>query len=446
MNIVVEKQPKCIASASVEIPADTVRSERQKIVNSILAKARVPGFRPGKTPLPIIEKRFAKEISAELSECLTQKAVTKCYQDHSDLRILDISVMEELSFEPNGHARLNLECSLTPSFELPEYKDLKVSIPLTRVEESDIDAHLEELRERTASFQPIEGRPVEAGDVTRIDFTATIGGEPISKATTIGGDYLDQRENYWLKIEEDSFLPGVAMQLVGMQPGESRTVTATMPEDHPIESLRNQTIDFAIKLVEAGTMQLPLLDDDFASKFLPGKSLAELRDFLRNLKQSQLDQRIYNIKADRVLEAITASLDFELPERLLNEETQRLSDLQVEDLSRRGVSDEEIAASIGAIVSEVAQQAAKNLRTQFVLNAIAEAEQIQVTQQEILQAVARAADSKEIPVKKLLNDLVRQRRVDEVQYQLRMNKTVDFLLEQTEFEEVAAESAEEPQP
>lgn len=443
MNIVVEKQPKCTASASIEIPADIVRSERQKIVNAFNAKARIPGFRPGKTPLAIIEKRFRKEISEELLSQLTDQAYKHCQEQHADLAILDVSAAEAPAIQPDGSAKLDLTLVLFPEFKLPDYKGIKVSIPPATVSESVIDNQIDDMRERMASFEAIQDRSVQAGDVTRINFTATIQGEPISKATSIGGDYLDSREDYWLKIEEDSFLPGVAMQLVGMNPGDSRTVTVTMPEDHPIESLRNQTIDFAVTVVEAGTMQLPEINDEFAAKILPGKTIAELRDFIREISQSRHDSLIKDIKSEKITDAIVSQLDFDLPETLLHQETQRLTDLSIQQLAKQGLGDEQILERREQLVTDAAKQAEKNLRINFVLQAIGEAENIKVSQQEILSQVVSAAESRNIPAKKLLRDVIRNRQVDGIHSRVMFAKIIDFLIEQSEFEETSEESATE---
>ncbi|RYD18191.1 MAG: trigger factor, partial [Verrucomicrobiaceae bacterium] len=157
MNIVVEKQPKCVATLRVEIPADKVSGQREKIVKGYASQARVPGFRPGKAPRAVVEKRFQKEINEELNGVLINEAYDEALKQES-LNVLDFGVPEDVTTQPDGSVTFVSKLTLAPEVTLPEYKGVAVTIPPLAVPDEEVDAQLTALQERFADFKDIEGR------------------------------------------------------------------------------------------------------------------------------------------------------------------------------------------------------------------------------------------------------------------------------------------------
>ena len=177
MNIVVEKQPKCVATLRVEIPADKVNGQRDKIVKGYTSKASVQGFRPGKAPRAVVEKRFQKEIQDELYNALVNEAYEEAMKQES-LNVIDFGMPEELTTQDSGAITFVSKLTLAPEVTLPEYKGITVTVPPRDVPDEEINAQLTALRERFADFADVEGRAADLGDFAIIDYASTVEGKP----------------------------------------------------------------------------------------------------------------------------------------------------------------------------------------------------------------------------------------------------------------------------
>lgn len=238
MNIVVEKQPKCVATLRVEIPAEKVQGQREQIVRGYANKARVPGFRPGKAPKALVEKKFEKEITEELNERLFNEAFDEALKQEN-LKVLDFGIPENLTTSADGGLSFVSKLTLAPEVQLPDYKGIKVTIPPIDVPDEEVQSQLQALRERFADFNNIEGRAAAMADFAVVDYTSTVEGKPTEEFLGKPAGYLSGREDFWIRLDEKAFLPGFAEQLVGMNVGDSKQVTVTIPDDFPVADLRD---------------------------------------------------------------------------------------------------------------------------------------------------------------------------------------------------------------
>jgi len=249
MNIVVEKQPKCVATLRVEIPAEKVQGQRDQIVSSYLSKARIPGFRPGKAPRAVIEKRFEKEISEQLHEKLVGEAYDAALKQEA-LKVLNFGEPEDLITQADGRITFVSTLTLAPEVQLPEYKSITVTVPPLAVPDAEFQAQLTGLQERFAEFKDIEGRPAAMADFAVIDYSSTVEGKPTEEFLGKPAGYLSGREGFWVRLDEQAFLPGFAAQLVGMTPGETREIPLTLPADFPVAGLQNREMAITTMLKE----------------------------------------------------------------------------------------------------------------------------------------------------------------------------------------------------
>jgi trigger factor len=434
MNIVVEKLPKCAASLRVEIPAETVQSHRASIVNKLAGKARIPGFRPGKAPKAVVEKRFEKQIREDLEESLIREAYGEALEKE-DLKVLDFGIPQDVVLEDYGF-RFTVTLTLAPEVTLPEYKGIQVKVPSAEVPDKDLQNQLEELRQRFAEFETVEGRGVQSGDFAVIDYSSTIDGQPTDEFLGKSAGYLSGREGFWLKVDEASFLPGFCAQLDGLATGESRDITVTIPDDFPVADLRGKDITFATTLKEIKTAILPELNDDFAAKLLPGKSLEELTTVIRDNMQGERQKRIDDMKVNQIVEHFNNLINFELPENLVLQETQSQADAMVQRGIEAGMSEEEIEARQADLFATAGQQAVANIKTNFILQEIARAENLEVSDAEIVNHLAQLAVSRKQQPKKFIRDMSRAGRIPSVRNSLAIGKTIDFLVSHAEILEV----------
>lgn len=437
MNIVVEKQPKCVATLRVEIPAEKVQGQRDQIVRGYSSKARVPGFRPGKAPRAIIEKRFEKEITEELNEVLFNEAFDEAMKQEA-LKVLDFGMPQDLTTLPDGGISFVSKLTLAPEVQLPEYKGISVTVPPLAVPDEEVQAQLTALQERFADFKDIEGRPAEMGDFAVIDYSSTVGGKPTEEFLGKSAGYLAGREGFWVRLDEKAFLPGFATQLVGMNPGESKEITITLPQDFPVADLQTREIVFSTTLKELKEAVLPALDDELAARLAPGKTIAEITDIIRENMQGERKRRIDDMKVNQIVAHFNTLVDFELPDDLVTQETQSQADAMVQRGVQSGMTADEIASQQAEIFASAGHQALSNLRTNFILQEIARVEDITASDAELVNHLARVAQSRKIAPKKFIKDMQRSGRLPSIRSSIAIGKTIDFLVEHAE----VAESAE----
>lgn len=428
MNIVVEKQPKCVATLRVEIPAEKVSGERDQIVKGYASKARVPGFRPGKAPRAVVEKRFQKEIAEELNGALINEAYDEALKQES-LHVLDFGVPEDVVTHPNGSITFVSKLTLAPEVTLPDYKGVSVTVPPSAVPEEDIDAQLTALQERFADFNAIEGRPAAMGDFAIIDYKSTVDGQPTDEFLGKPADYLSGREDFWVRLDEKAFLPGFAAQLVGMNVGDAREITITLPEDFPLESLRSKELVFQTTLKELKEAILPALDDEMANRLAPGKTMEEIKDIIRQNMAGERERKISDMKVNQIVAHFNSQVSFELPEDLVFQETQSQADAMVKQGVKSGMTEDEIESQQGEIFASASEQAVSNLRTNFILQEIARIEKITVSDNELINHLAQIAQSRKVAPKKFIKDMQRAGRIQNIRSSMAIGKTIDFLVE-----------------
>lgn len=442
MNISVEKQPNCIATLKVEIPSETVLGQRQSIVGKYASRARVPGFRPGKAPMKVIEKRFEKQISEELNENLFHLAIEDAVKQE-ELKILDFSAPDDLIVTPNGGMAFTTTLTLAPEIKLPDYKGVKVVIPPDEVPEEDFEAQLKSLQERFADFQDIEGRGAEMGDFAVIDYSSTVDGKPTEEFLGKSAGYIAGREGFWVKLDEKAFLPGFADEVLGMKPEDSKDITLTMPEDFPVADLVGKEVVFATTLKELKTSILPELNDELAEKLAPGKSFDEIKEMIRENMGHERKRRIEDLKINQIVRHFTSQVDFDLPEALVAQETQSQADSMVQRGMQSGMDEESITSQEAEIFASATNQAVNNLRTNFILQEIAKAEQLEASDAELVTHLSQMAQQRNQAPKKFIKQIQREGRLPSIRNSLVISKAIDFVVKEAEVE-VSEDATFEP--
>src|SRR6266404_1836955 len=249
MKVEVETQPDSISPLQIELPAEEVSKEWDAIANSFARFARIPGYRPGKAPRRVIEAKFRKEIQDEL----TKKLVSKSYHDaiaEKQLRVVSLTNLEEVQFGEDRSMRFRATVVTAPEFELPEYKNIPVQLPETKVTEAEIDAALERLRDQAADFVDVPERGLQMEDFAVIDFEGSIEGKPVSEIAPQASKNLHGSKKFWMRLAPDNFLPKFCEQIVGLKPGEARVVNIEFPADFPVKELAEKKAEYNVTLRE----------------------------------------------------------------------------------------------------------------------------------------------------------------------------------------------------
>ena len=425
MEINVDIQPDCTATLKASIPAETTAARRASIVDSYAAKAKLPGFRPGKTPKSIIEKRFKKEIEEELLDTLFETACSTALEENPKLKVLNFGKPEQ-SLDDQGNYTATSTMTVVPEFELPEYKGIEVKVPSSEVTEADVEEALNSLAEQIAEFTPVD-RAAQKDDVAIIDFKTTLDGKPVAEAVGKPVGFLEGRDGQWMKVEDDQFLPGFASALEGLNAGDSKDITVTIPDTFPITELRGKELVFHATVKEVREKQLPAMDDAFAEKVLPGKNLEELKTALKENLAQRKAMQIDEAKADQITEKLADMLDFNLPEAVVEREVYGILQQKMQQAMYSGNAPADMDKFVEEAREEAKQEAKRNLKVFFMLQEVAQVEKNAVTEMELYNEVARQARQQKKNLKSYIRELQREGRVHGIRMSLLTAKVLDFL-------------------
>ncbi|HEY2801889.1 MAG TPA: trigger factor, partial [Chthoniobacterales bacterium] len=321
MNVEVEDQPHGVATLRIELPPDEVSSEWDAIAKNFARQARIPGYRPGKAPQRVIEAKFRKEIQDEL----TQKLVSKSYHAaiaEKELRVVALTNLGDVEFGDDRSLRFQATVVKAPEFELPDYKGIPLQLPTTDVTEAEIDTAVERLREQSADFVDVPaGRGVEMEDFVVIDFAGTIEGKPIAEIAPAASKNVQGGNKFWLRVAPDNFLPGFVDQIIGQKPNETRTVKVDFPADFPATEVAGKSAEYAVTLLEIKQRVLPPADDAFAAKWMPEKTLTDLRDALKHQIEHDKEHELEAARESQVIKFLNDRTEFDVPLDLLKQET-----------------------------------------------------------------------------------------------------------------------------
>ena len=441
MIINLEKLPDCKALLRIEFPAQDTEAERKQIIKTFSKQAKIPGFRPGKTPAHVIQNRFKSEIESEFEYRVVRKAIQKT-NDENELDIISIKEIRDQSHNNDGTFSATIELVIAPEFELSEYKGIEVTVPKIDVSNEELEESLGQIRERFADYQNVEDRGIQMGDFVVINYKGSIDGKAVGEVLPLAPATLAQNTGFWLKMDDNSFLPGFCKPLLDLKNNDSKSLNVTIPDDYEAEELRGQSLEYEVEIVEIKEQQLPDLDDDFAEKIEPGKSLDELKNTLREQMEDQRKGYRQEMIANQILSKINSELEFEVPQEIVMRETQsRVNDI-FNSNTERGVSEEELVEHQEQIIESAGQQANNSVKTSFILEQIADKEKIEVTQEEVLNRVGEIAARQKTSVKQLTKQLQKKNAFGKIINGIKIQKTIEFLRDSAVVKEVEPEEFE----
>ncbi|HEY9728233.1 MAG TPA: trigger factor [Chroococcales cyanobacterium] len=326
MKVTQEQLPQSQLGLEIEIPAETTKKAYEQVVQNLARTANIPGFRKGKVPRQVLLQRLgAQRIKEAALEDLVQDGLRQAIEQESIEALGNyklISTYEELigRFEPGVPLTFSASVDVPPTVNLGDYKGLSVKAEETQPEPDAVDKFLEARRTEQATLIPVESRPAQIGDVAVVDYAGKFTGEG-EEATEIPGA---QASDFQIELGEGRFLEDIVQGIVGMNPGETKEVPVTFPEDYPREDLAAKSGVFTVTLKELKEKELPELDDDFAQEISEKETLAELRQFLEDQFREKAEQETKTSKENALLEALLDQVEVDLPESMIDREVQTI--------------------------------------------------------------------------------------------------------------------------
>ena len=423
MSLQVEKLEKNMAKLTIEVPADDLEKALQSAYMKQKNKISLPGFRKGKVPRQMIEKMYGAEIFYDdAANALIPKAYADAY-DECELEIVSRPEIDVVQIEKGKPFIFTAEVATKPEVTLGEYKGLEVDKISTRVTQKEVDAKVQEEAEKNARTITVEDRPVQDGDEVILDFEGFVDGVAFE-----GG----KGENYPLTIGSGSFIPGFEEQLVGAEAEKEVEVNVTFPEDYHAEDLKGKAAVFKCTIHEIKAKELPEIDDEFAAEVSEFDTLEEYKADIKAKIKEQKASEGKTKQEDQVVEQAVKNAEYEIPKAMI--ETQALQ--MVEDFGQRiqsqGLTMEQYFQFTGMtadkMLEEMRPQAIKRIETRLVLEAIAKAENIEISDEKLDEELAKMAEAYKMEVDKF-KEFMSDNEKKQMKEDMAVQEAVTFLVE-----------------
>ena len=383
----------------------------------------------------MVEKRFKKELDEELNRGLIRQAYEAGVQK-SELDIFGVVTVEEGEFEVAKDGKVIFTVDLTPQFELPEYKGLKIESPSSEVEEKEVDDAIKMLLNERAEFNKVE-KAAEVGDYVKCSYEGKVGRKKIEDIAP-DKSILGTQKNTWEEAGAEG-TPGVSSvveALVGMKEGDTAKVEHTFADDHAVDGLRKKKATYTVEVHEVREKILPEINEEFL-KSLNAKDEAELRERFKTSIEGRKKQEIFGQQRQSVGDKLREAVDFEVPESAFEREKQAI----MEDFARhnlqQGLPKEQMDDELTKNMDQTETTAKERVKIDLIIGRIAEAEKIEVGQEDLSQLLYSQSMQTGVPMEQMVKELKNdQERLNSLRQSALFNKTLQFLVDEAEITEV----------
>jgi trigger factor len=414
-------ETSCRRELELEIPAEKVQEAVERVARDFARLARIPGFRPGKAPATLVRRRFASDIKSEVLQSLIPDYLEGALNERKLMPVTRPQV-DQVDFSESGPLKFRATFEVLPTFELGDYKDLEIELEPAEVTDEDVAKTLEEMRQRAASFVPVEGRAIQDGDYAALKILGTPAGgrgEPV------------RAENVLCHVGGEETFAAFTENLRGAQAGDSRRFEMRYPDDYPEGKLAGKTHTFAIDVLGIKEKRLPELNDDFAKDVSDASTLEELRGKIRAGVEEARDERQKELVRGKVIEELIRRHDFSVPEALVEHQMDVRLERAVRTLAAQGVDPRGVNVDWVALRRRQRERAGDDVRAELLLDRIAEAEKIEISEEELDRELARLAAKGNESATALRARLTKEEALASMKSKLRSDKTLDWLCQQT---------------
>ena len=422
MSVQVEKLEKNMAKLTIEVSAEELEKAIEKVYQKQKKSISIPGFRKGKVPRAMVEKMYGKEVfyedaANELIPAAYEKAYDECGES-----IVSTPKVDVVQIEAGKPFIFTAEVALKPEVTLGAYKGIEVDKVEVTVSDEEVNAEIDRERERNARSISVSDRAVQDKDQTVIDFEGFVDGVAFQ-----GG----KGENYPLTIGSGAFIPGFEEQLIGKNIGEECDVNVTFPEEYHAEDLAGKAAVFKVTVKEIKEKQLPELDDEFAAEVSEFDTLAEYKEDVKKNLTEKREKDVKNAKEDAVVDAIIENATMDIPEAMIETQQRQMIQEFAQNIQMQGLSIEQYFQFTGltpeAMMEQVKPQAEKRIKSRLVLEAVAKAENITVSEEDFDKEVAKMAEMYQMEADKVKESIGEEGK-KQMMEDLAVQKAAEFVV------------------
>ncbi|SHE52355.1 trigger factor [Desulforamulus putei] len=424
MKATAERIEKNTVLLEIEVETEKVDQAMNQAYRKIVKQVNIPGFRKGKAPRSLVERYVGKEtLFGEAAEIIVPEAYMQALKE-TQTEPIDQPKIDIVQGEPGKPLIFKATVEVKPEVTLGEYKGLEVKRPATDVSDEDVQAELERLQNRHAKLVTIEEGEVQKDDVAIIDFTGYVDGEAFE-----GGN----AENYSLTIGSGAFIPGFEDQLIGVKVGEEKDVNVTFPQEYHAENLAGKPATFKVTVKEIKRKELAPLDDEFAKDVSEFDTLEELKSDIRNKLKEAAETRAKSAVENGVVEAVAANASVEIPEIMVDQKVDEMLNNVGHRLAQQGINLDQYFKYTNTSIDDMRQRmrpdAEKTVKNELVLDAIARAENIQASEEEINEEIQKIATYVKQDAEIVRKTLELQGELGHISQDIARRKVISFLVE-----------------
>lgn len=461
MKVTQEKLPQSQMGLEIEVPAEMSKQAYDRVIQNFIRSANIPGFRKGKVPRQVVMQRFgAKNLKAAAVEDLIQKVLPEALEQEKIQAIGNYQLrsdMESLidAYEPGQPLTFSATVDVPPDVNLNQYTGLAVKAEEVKYDPAQVEKVLEEQRQRQATLIPVEGRAAQLGDVALVDFVGYLKAEGEGEPKEIPGG---QAEDFEIELSQERFIPGFVDGMIGMNPGDSREVSAQFPEDYPEPEVAGQAATFQVTLKEIKEKELPELDDEFAQEVSEFETLEELRASLEKRYQTEAENKTKDNKERSLIEELLNQIEVEIPESMIQREVDTMLTQTAMQLANQGLDIKRLFTSelIPQLREQSRPEALNRIKRALALGEIAKRESITVEADaidaKVKEVVEQYAGQQDLDLKRLRqaveDDLLKEKILSWLEERCTVELVPEGSLkppadEQTDAETLEPETAEE---
>lgn len=446
MSVQVEKLENSTVKLTIEVPAEQFDAAMQDVYNRQKKNISIPGFRKGKVPRQMVERMYGPEV---FYDDAANQIMPQAYSDaakESGEDIMSRPTVDIVQIEKGKPFIFTAEVAVRPDVKLGEYKGVEVTKIDTEVSDEEVETELNNERERNARTITVEDRAIQSGDTAVIDFEGFADGKAFE-----GG----KGENHNLEIGSGSFIPGFEDQLIGKNSGDEVEVNVTFPEDYHAEDLKGKDAVFKVKIHEVKAKELPEADDEFAQDVSEFDTIAEYRDSIRKKLEERKADMAKNEQKQEAIDKIVEASEMELPDAIVLTRADEIINQFAQQLAQQGLSMDQYMQYAGTDIDQlrdsVRPEAVTRIKNQLVIDAIAKAENIEITDAEVEEELKKMAEMYNMELDKLKGYMTEE-ETENMKLDLASQKALDLVYDNAVFvdapaeektEEAEAEAAEE---
>ncbi len=423
-TVTIEDTGPCKKKVTIRIPEEKIHKTLDEKFSELRKEALIPGFRKGRAPLRLVEKRFSTDIRQQTKLQLMAEASEEALKEHKLDTLGEPEIdHEKIELPENGPMTFDFEVEVRPEFDLPEVEGIEIKKPRTEVKDEQIDEELNAMRRRAGVWVPKEDQGVEEGDQVVADVVLLVE----------GSEEKDKRDNVELFARKPGFVAGVPVEdlaglLAGAKYGDKRKTAVDVPDTYFNEDYRGKKIEIEIEVKEVKRLEPAEMNAEFFSRY-GVESEQELRDRIRESLTGYAEQQARSAMSDQVYEYLLKNTQFDLPGNVVADQSLRLLQRQYVNLLMRGTPREEVEEKMDQLRASSEEQAKEQLKLFFIMDKLADKFDIQITEEEINGHIAQVAAQRGRRPEKMREELARDGSLAQFAAQVREHKCIEKILE-----------------